>query len=169
MYSAVEELSLQSDRNRYIKARIPHEPSFGLMSENGQDSIMVLPGGDADVKNVPQTRKMSRVYSLNSNSIKYVENVSYLVLEGSTLTMMGTLQYNADTGKVELTKVASMFAGGAQEALRYLKDEIKSYSRLRLLTGLGALASLVLMGLIVRQYKKEKKEKEMAEELKQKN
>jgi hypothetical protein len=62
---------------------------------------------------------------MNSPKVDWAENISLMALEGSSLTLMGTLAYNADTGKLELTKVASFIAGGAKEAIRYLNDEIR--------------------------------------------
>lgn len=85
---------------------------------------MVVPGHDADCVNLKQTRDLKRTYYINTNRMEYFEHISLMALEGSSLTLMGTLAYNPNTGKLELTNVASFIAGGAREAMRYLKNEI---------------------------------------------
>lgn len=117
---------MQNDRNRTTIKKVDVVPSFGLVSEHGNSHIMVKPGPEADCINLPQTRSLSKVYYISTSRTDYFENISLMALEGSHLTLMGLLAYNSETGKLELTKVSSIIAGGAKELIRYLNEEIRS-------------------------------------------
>eukprot|EP00347_Sterkiella_histriomuscorum_P009177 403342224 len=169
LYFSVDKQSMQGDRYRTPHKRVDAVRSFGLVSENGNSSIMVTPGIDADCSNLPQTRTLHRQLYLNSGRIDWYEHISLMALEGSTLTMMGTLAYNSETNQLELTKVASILAGGAKEAIRYLNNEIKTMSQLRLVFGVLALGCLSINATLMYMKGKETREKRRAEENKAKN
>ena len=107
---------------------------------------MVVPGNEADCVNLKQTRELKRTLYLGSGRSEYFEHISLVALEGSSLTLMGTLAYNPNTGKLELTNVASFIAGGAHEAIRYLKHEIAGLKGIRLVCGLVAASCIGLIG-----------------------
>lgn len=46
----------------------------------------------------------------------------YLGLQGSTLTLMGVLKFDAKTSEFKLTKTAGFLAGGFAEAKEFLSE-----------------------------------------------
>ena len=50
----------------------------------------------------------------------YQDEVRYLALEGSTLTLLGLIKYDSQTDSVEMTELVSVIAGGIDEAWRVL-------------------------------------------------
>ena len=64
------------------------------------------------IKNVPSVREI-----INFSTY---EEVKYLALEGSTLTFMGLVKYNAEGDRFYLTDVGGIIAGGLDEAKRLL-------------------------------------------------
>lgn len=85
---------------------------------------------------MPQKRKFHKgVYDLNTNSPRFYEKLSLIAFEGSSLTLLGTLQYDAALNKgqggFKMTDVGAIVAGGAKETLRYLIDQVQQWSTMK--------------------------------------
>ena len=59
----------------------------------------------------------------------YQDEVRYLALEGSTLTLLGLIKYDSQTDSVEMTELVSVIAGGMDEVGRVLNEKIKTASK----------------------------------------
>jgi len=51
--------------------------------------------------------------------------VKYLALEGSTLTLLGLIKYDAEADRVEINELVSVIAGGIEEAQRVLTQRLE--------------------------------------------
>ena len=64
--------------------------------------IIVKPGSNAFAANLHQIRKTKHDFTYDSDRkgilsfLRFYENVSMIAFEGSTLTMMGLVKYNAE-------------------------------------------------------------------------
>lgn len=73
------------------------------------------------------------------------------IREGSCLSMLGMVTYDSDTGKIELSNLMAVLAGGVSEARRFLKTEIShNMTNLRTLSLISCLflASAVAIGYV---------------------
>ena len=52
--------------------------------------------------------------------IPMVERIKYVALEGSSLTLLGLMKYNADNDRFDMTELASLLSGGITETVRAL-------------------------------------------------
>ena len=60
--------------------------------------------------------------------VEYRDAVKYLVLEGSTLTMLGLVEYDAQADRFQMTELTSVIAGGVDEARKLLDQRIVDVS-----------------------------------------
>ena len=58
------------------------------------------------------------------HSTQFIEKLSYIAFEGSTLTFLGLLNYDTEQKKFTMSKISAIIAGGAQECVKYLTDEL---------------------------------------------
>lgn len=71
----------------------------------------------------------------------------YLALEGSSVTLLGLVKYDAKHDSITMTHLASILGGGLQEARRCLKERLEGLETQLywlivggfLFTGMGAL------------------------------
>ena len=56
------------------------------------------------------------------------DNIQTLAIEGSTLTLMGLVKYDANRDDFEMTQLYSIIAGGVDETCELLKHRIESTS-----------------------------------------
>ena len=70
------------------------------------------------------------VYNMRQNrkSIPFANNqelVKYIALEGSSLTLLGLVKYDAAKDRFEMTELFSLLAGGIEEVKRCLGERIE--------------------------------------------
>ncbi|CDW72844.1 mitochondrial ubiquitin ligase activator of nfkb 1 [Stylonychia lemnae] len=149
LYYTIEQVSMQRDRNRLIKFRSPKVQEFQLVSDDGKHRAAVKPGDSADCINLTQSRSTHTQIRLRSPRIDYFERIQYMACEGTNLTLMGTVAYNASRNELQLTDVASFVAGGMKDAVSYLKKEINYYYNVRLWSAVASGFCLTILGLYV--------------------
>ena len=123
--------------------KVKKDKQFMILDEKklGEKNVIHMEGNGLKdslyfIKNVPSIREI-----LNMSTY---EEVKYLALEGSTLTFMGLVNYNAATDKFQMTEVGGIIAGGLDEAKRVLDIKI-SFSKDLATTSfaLGAICALI--------------------------
>ncbi len=83
-----------------MRLRQPKVDHFELVNEQGTHRVEVYPGKEADCKNLPQTRSLSKIIYIGSNRVDHFENISYIAGEGTALTLLGTVTFNPDTNQI---------------------------------------------------------------------
>ena len=132
IYSSQEKVSLQMDRSRSYVHNAPHYDKFTLLDENNLKGVQVVsPGDQAEGINVPQKRQLSSVIYVNNNRKEYFEKISYIAGEGTALTLMGIVTYDAKDNTVKLTKLSGFLAGGIQECMRFMNERISFLQSVR--------------------------------------
>ena len=76
------------------------------------------------------SQKIDHLYNVKQKrmAIEFVLNkelVKYMTLEGSSLTLLGLVRYNATKETFEMTELFSVLSGGLHEAKRCLTERIK--------------------------------------------
>ena len=82
--------------------------------------------------------KLNEVFNLrhkrkikdNIDGISVIERVKYVALEGSSLTLLGLMKYNADKDRFDMTELASLLSGGISETVRSLQERLDKYDEL---------------------------------------
>ena len=54
------------------------------------------------------------------------ENVKWAIAEGTSLTLLGMIKYDAENDKFIMTELSSLIGGGMQETLGKLKERLDS-------------------------------------------
>ena len=100
---------------------------------------------------IPKNLKELDIYNLRAKrtiSEGGKDLVKYMAIEGSTLTFLGLVKYDAYEDKFEMTELSAMLSGGLDEAKRCLADRLSylrsNYIRVSLLAGILLSTAIVL-------------------------
>ena len=66
------------------------------------------------------------------NFFEVTDVVKYIAFEGSSLTLLGLVKYNADTDSFDMTQLSNVLAGGCNEAKRCLTQHLSALKEIRL-------------------------------------
>ncbi len=82
--------------------------------------VIVEPGIKAHATNLTQQRKVHSTFDLEKKRHSIYETVSLIAFEGSTLTLMGLVKYDAKLDQIKMTDVKGIVAGGFKECKEIL-------------------------------------------------
>jgi len=80
---------------------------------------------------------------------KYYEKVSFIAFEGSSLTLMGLVKYDAKTDQLRMTDVSGFVAGGFKECKKLIMKEINEIRAIGRIFGILTGVCGLVCGLIL--------------------
>lgn len=99
------------------------------------------------------------------DSTRFVEKLSYIAYEGSTLTLLGILKYDTKLQTFTLSSVSGILAGGAEECLRFVDEQIRDLKAAKAATILGATVAVMIGAHIIKNlYQRLKKYRNLKSE-----
>jgi membrane peptidoglycan carboxypeptidase len=72
-------------------------------------------------RNLPAVRTLQKIPGSFLNPDKYEEKISFLGLEGSSVTLLGLVKYDSVNNYFHLTQLSAIIAGGVKECKILLK------------------------------------------------
>jgi len=78
------------------------------------------------------------------DSTRFVEKLSFIAYEGSTLTLLGILKYDTKLQTFTLSSVSGILAGGAEECLRFVDEQIRDLKAAKAATIFGATVAVMI-------------------------
>jgi hypothetical protein len=134
---------------------VPGSLQFALVdpADHKFAPLIVEPGYKAEAMNLTQHRKTESVYDSTKRKTDYFEKVSLFAFEGSTLTLMGLVKYDAKTDQLKMTDVTGIVAGGFKECNEIIKKEIMTRTAYAwIIGGLTCVAVLIGGAVIYSKY-----------------
>ena len=99
------------------------------------------------------------------DSTHFVEKLSYIAYEGSTLTLLGILKYDSKLQTFTLSNVSGIIAGGAEECLRFVDEQIRDLKAAKAATIIGAsIAAMIGANIVLNLYRRWKKSRDLKSE-----
>lgn len=129
MYISEYEMNLQT-RLKIPSKNILKYDSCDLVdpSDPSLKPLHVTPGDGFEIINAHQKRgTITSIYNAQNRSTTYYEHIKLIAYEGSGLTLLGTLSYDAETDTFKMTDVASMLSGGFKEGMKYMQTQIATW------------------------------------------
>ena len=94
------------------------EDSFFIQDPQTNEAVKVA--NDHSIKH-------SFLQQKRSTSWLFFDNIKYLALEGSMLTVLGAVEFDASKNTIQLNNVLSIVGGGIDASLEYLKEHSNWY------------------------------------------
>ena len=105
----------------------------------------------SQTKNLPQKTEISSSLPLRFwDTTRFVEKLSYIAYEGSTLTLLGILKYDTKLQSFTLSSVSAMIAGGAEECLKFVDEQIRDLRAAKAATIFGATVAVMIGAHIIK-------------------
>ena len=96
---------------------------------------------------------MHSVFDIEKKRHSIYETVSLIAFEGSTLTLMGLVKYDAKIDQIKMTDVKGIVAGGFKECKEILKKDIMNQKVIGWIIGsLTAVCALVCGVMLYTKY-----------------
>ena len=85
-----------------------------------REKTLRIPKGSIDIDNVFNLKHKRKVDIYNPA----IDKVKFKILEGASVTLLGLVKYNLETGEFEMTQLSTVLAGGMQEVRAGLEERI---------------------------------------------
>jgi hypothetical protein len=120
----------------------------------------------SQTKNLPQKTEISRQAPARFwDSTRFVEKLSYIAYEGSTLTLLGILKYDTKLQNFTVSNVSGIIAGGAEECLRFVDEQIRDLRAAKAASIFGASIAVVIgANIVLNLYRRWKKSRDLKSE-----
>jgi len=99
------------------------------------------------------------------DATRFIEKLSYIAYEGSTLTLLGILKYDTKLQTFTLSNVSGIIAGGAEECLRFVEEQIRDLRAAKAASIFGAsIAAMIGANIVLNLYRRWKKSRVLKNE-----